>query len=171
MKILLQPYYSIRFFRNNVQRIISGKFNLTGQKKDGRFNIHYDTLIPYDASLVVLDTDYDNYAVMWSCSNIGPVGHTESVWVLTRERVPPGPVLQSAYGVLDKFKISRTFFVQTDQTDCVTLPPPIEAIDPTENTVKSIPELILDQTKSNEAFVTTSSSVEVDNPNDPSNQP
>lgn len=42
----------------------------------------------------------------------------ESVWILGRDRVPDGPVLQQAYGVLDKYKISRTFFVKTDQTDC-----------------------------------------------------
>jgi hypothetical protein len=37
---------------------------------------------------------------------------------MTRERLPPGTVLQRAYGVLDKFKISRTFFVKTDQEGC-----------------------------------------------------
>lgn len=37
---------------------------------------------------------------------------------MTRDRIPPGPVLQTAYGILDKFKISRTFFVKTDQEGC-----------------------------------------------------
>lgn len=50
---------------------------------------------------------------------------------MARERVPPGNILQGAYGVLDKFKLSRNFFVKTEQTTCVTLPPPVEAIDPT----------------------------------------
>ncbi|KAJ8942397.1 hypothetical protein NQ318_016646, partial [Aromia moschata] len=43
---------------------------------------------------------------------------TKSIWVMTRERIPPVPVLQTVYGVLDKFKISRTFFVKTDQEGC-----------------------------------------------------
>lgn len=34
--------------------------------------------------------------------------------------MPDGPVLQAAYGVLDKYRISRTFFVTTDQNDCET---------------------------------------------------
>lgn len=38
---------------------------------------------------------------------------------MTRERLAPGTVLQNAYGVLDKYKISRTFFVKTDQADCI----------------------------------------------------
>lgn len=65
-----------------MKRIISGKLTLTGKAGEGRFNIKYETFpISYDASLVVLDTDYKNYAVIWSCSNIGPFGHTESAWV------------------------------------------------------------------------------------------
>lgn len=95
---------------------------------------------------MVLDTDYVNYAVIWSCSNVTPLGHTESAWVsvkqlikinllqffiqkklMTRERSPRGEVLQAAYGVLDKFKMNRSFFVKTDQEKCETLPPPQEA--------------------------------------------
>lgn len=37
---------------------------------------------------------------------------------MTRARIPPGPVMQEAYGILDKYKISRTFFVRTDQEGC-----------------------------------------------------
>lgn len=51
---------------------------------------------------------------------------------MTRDRIPSGPILQRAYGVLDKFKISRTFFVKTDQTDCETAAPAEEA-EETEN--------------------------------------
>lgn len=56
----------------------------------------------------------------------------ESAWVMTRERIPAGPILQRAYGILDKYQISRTFFFATDQRDCETLPPPQAAYDPTE---------------------------------------
>lgn len=55
---------------------------------------------------------------------------------MTRDRVPSGTVLQSAYGVLDKYKISRSYFVQTDQTDCEIKPPPVEAVDPPVVTLK-----------------------------------
>lgn len=49
---------------------------------------------------------------------------------MARERFPRGEILQAAYGVLDKFKMNRSFFVKTDQEKCETLPPPQEAIDP-----------------------------------------
>lgn len=32
--------------------------------------------------------------------------------------------MQGAYNVLDRYKISRTFFVKTNQADCTILPDP-----------------------------------------------
>ena len=49
---------------------------------------------------------------------------------MSRQRNPRGEVLQAAYGVLDKYKMNRSFFVKSDQENCETLPPPQEAIDP-----------------------------------------
>lgn len=65
---------------------------------------------------------------------------------MTRDRVPSGTVLQSAYGVLDKYKISRSYFVQTDQTDCEIKPPPVEAIDPPVVTPKPTEEPVVVET-------------------------
>ena len=45
--------------------------------------------------MVVLDTDYDSFAVIWSCSNLGLIGHTQSAWVITRERDTSGNVFIS----------------------------------------------------------------------------
>lgn len=54
----------------------------TRKEADGKFIVKYDAFpINYNTTLLVLDTDYVNYAVLWSCSDIGPVGHTESAWV------------------------------------------------------------------------------------------
>lgn len=57
---------------------------------------------------------------------------TESAWVMTRDRLPPNLVLQRAYGVLDKYKISRAFFIKTGQEDCTVQPQAIEAVDPVD---------------------------------------
>lgn len=51
---------------------------------------------------------------------------------MSRQRIPRGEILQAAYGVLDKYKMNRSFFVKSDQDDCEILPPIQEAIDPTE---------------------------------------
>lgn len=63
-----------------MQRIISGTMKLTGAGGEAKYNIHYTTLpVNYDTTMIVLDTDYKNYAVIWSCNGIGPVGHTGEI--------------------------------------------------------------------------------------------
>jgi apolipoprotein D and lipocalin family protein len=58
---------------------------------------------------------------------------------MSRERNPRGEVLQAAYGVLDKFKMNRAFFIKTDQENCETLPPIVEAVDTTPASKNEIP--------------------------------
>ncbi|XP_050314569.1 apolipoprotein D-like [Anthonomus grandis grandis] len=115
-KIYISNEVTNRF--TGVKRVIGGNMDLTGKKNEGRFVVKYDTMPSLTATTMsVLDTDYDNYAVMWSCSGLGPV-NAQSAWLMTRERIPDTTTLQKAYGVLDRYKINRTFFVKTDQEGC-----------------------------------------------------
>lgn len=60
---------------------------------------------------------------------------------MTRDRLPSGNTMQKAYGVLDKFKISRTFFVKSDQEGCAIAASDINAangITPTSTVPESI---------------------------------
>lgn len=43
---------------------------------------------------------------------------TENAWIMTREKLAPGTVMQKAYGVLDKYKLSKNYFRKTDQNSC-----------------------------------------------------
>ncbi|KAL3290182.1 hypothetical protein HHI36_023542 [Cryptolaemus montrouzieri] len=102
-----------------VKRILGGDLELVGRAGEGKLKVRYQTTpIASTSTISVLDTDYENYAVLWSCSGYGPV-HTQNAWVMTRERLPPGTIMQKAYGVLDRYKISRTFFQRTDQEGCI----------------------------------------------------
>ncbi|XP_058817904.1 apolipoprotein D-like [Topomyia yanbarensis] len=113
---------------NNVERIISGILAPPGRAGDGHYTILYQSFsINYNATVLVLGTDYVSYAVLYSCSNIGPVGHTVSAWLMTRDRVPQANVMFRAYEVLNKYGISRTFFVKTNQVDCIIVPDPLDA--------------------------------------------
>ncbi|CAH0695000.1 unnamed protein product [Spodoptera exigua] len=106
------------------KRIMEGHLQKVGREGEGRVMVKYSSVpLPYDFEYSILDTDYDSYAVMWSCSGIGPV-HTQNTWLLTRDRLPSLAVMQNAYAVLDRFKISRTFFLKTNQADCTILPEP-----------------------------------------------
>ncbi|KAJ8670053.1 hypothetical protein QAD02_001312 [Eretmocerus hayati] len=77
--------------------------------------------VQFEAPYWILDTDYTSYAVVWSCSDYGIIS-ARNAWILTREQHPPISVLEKAYQVVDKNKISRAFFVRTDQKNCVEPP-------------------------------------------------
>ncbi|XP_068626806.1 apolipoprotein D-like [Battus philenor] len=107
-----------------MKRVLEGHLQMIGREGEGRMIVKYATLpVPYDTEFSVLETDYDSYAVMWSCSGIGPV-HIQNAWVLTRERLAPQMVMQRAYAALERYKVSRTFFIKTNQEDCYILPDP-----------------------------------------------
>lgn len=74
--------------------------------------------------------------------------------MLTRERLAPIAVMQAAYGVLDRFKISRTFFVKTNQADCTILPDPAAKeeieykranVNVQEKSVGVVPDVVVDK--------------------------
>lgn len=57
-----------------MKRVMGGSMQTIGREGEGRLIIKYSALPnSYDNEYSILDTDYDNYAVMWSCSGIGPV--------------------------------------------------------------------------------------------------
>ncbi|XP_073991397.1 apolipoprotein D-like [Rhodnius prolixus] len=103
-----------------IKRVLDGEIrNVPKGGVDSKISVKYSTLpFPMETEYIILDTDYDSYAVVWSCSGFGPLVNTQTAWVMTRERLPPGIVLQKAYAVLDKNKISRTFFVRAEQEEC-----------------------------------------------------
>lgn len=112
-----------------IKRVLDGEIKKAASKaEEGKLIVKYTIPLTPETKYSVLETDYDSYAVLWSCSGIGPF-HTQNAWVMTRERLAPGTVLQKAYAVLDSYKISKTFFVKTDQQDCAYLdaPKPLEA--------------------------------------------
>ncbi|KAH0567330.1 probable serine/threonine-protein kinase kinX [Cotesia glomerata] len=105
-----------------IKRVLEGEIKPAASKaEEGKLHIRYTTVpLTPETNYVILETDYKNFAVLWNCNGIGPF-HTQNAWIMTRARIPPGDVLQQAYGVLDKYKISKTFFVKTDQEDCAFL--------------------------------------------------
>jgi apolipoprotein D and lipocalin family protein len=79
-----------------IKRVLEGEIRKAPSKaEEGKLHVKYTTvpLIPLETQYNVLETDYDNYAVLWSCSGVGPV-HTQNAWIMTRQRLAPGEILQ-----------------------------------------------------------------------------
>lgn len=57
-----------------MKRVIDGSVRLIGKIGQGKMKVKFSTtpLAP-ETELTVLDTDYDNYAVVWSCNGFGPL--------------------------------------------------------------------------------------------------
>jgi len=67
----------------------------------------------------VLDTDYDTYTVIWSCTPFGRFFNTQFGWILTRsaEGISAAKTRQ-IYSLLEEYHISPRRFSNTNQARC-----------------------------------------------------
>ncbi|XP_015438393.1 PREDICTED: apolipoprotein D-like [Dufourea novaeangliae] len=101
-----------------VSSSIEGIGKSLGRTSESKLIVTFPSLpLPVDAPYWILDTDYETYSVVWSCSNFS-VFSVRNAWILTREPKPPVSVLEKAYQILDKNSISRAYFIRTDQKNC-----------------------------------------------------
>ncbi|XP_071441598.1 apolipoprotein D-like [Hetaerina americana] len=101
-----------------IRRVLEGELKNVGKSGEAKLSVKYTNLpVSFDTQYSILDTDYDNFAIAWSCNSLGPFSSTHA-WVMTRKRDPTEAVLQRAYGILDKIGLSRNFFVRSDQSEC-----------------------------------------------------
>ncbi|VVC91147.1 unnamed protein product, partial [Leptidea sinapis] len=91
----------------------------TQESRDaGKLVVRFPSLpVNVPAPYWVVDTDYDNYALVWGCLDLG-IMHTENAWILTRARHPQLSVLEAAYAAADRNNIKRSYFMRTEQSDC-----------------------------------------------------
>nr|CAH0103065.1 unnamed protein product [Daphnia galeata] len=89
----------------------------------GKFSFTFEdsTFSPQDVPYWVLDTDYTNYAVVWSCSVRARV-NAQITWILTREIKPDPSVLRTAMDVLSRNGLGRTSMIPTSHTSCKEAP-------------------------------------------------
>ena len=64
-------------------------------KKEGALKVSFQSFLPA-GNYNVLDTDYDNYAIVWSCDGIGPWWNFEYLWIFTRADSPSEEVVKNA---------------------------------------------------------------------------
>ncbi|KAK4029638.1 hypothetical protein OUZ56_022609 [Daphnia magna] len=66
----------------------------------------------------ILGTDYDSYAVGWSCLPFG-LFHFEMAWILTRDQNPSDETIDAALAVLEKNGIDQKKLKLINQENCV----------------------------------------------------
>ncbi|KAI5713263.1 hypothetical protein M8J75_014979 [Diaphorina citri] len=97
---------------------IEGEIRVFERSDTSKFFIKFPSLpMPMDAPYWILGTDYDNFAVVWSCIDLRFFS-TRNAWILTRDKFPSLEVMERAYAVLDQNNINRNLLIRTDQNNC-----------------------------------------------------
>ncbi|XP_032592353.1 apolipoprotein D [Drosophila grimshawi] len=87
---------------------------------------------------LVLGTDYDSYAVVYSCTSFLSLAHLKIVWILTRQRIPTEQALQTAQKILDDNNISKALLLETQQENCPQLSGNVPIFDPVDGLVANL---------------------------------
>ncbi|KAK9869267.1 hypothetical protein WA026_003020 [Henosepilachna vigintioctopunctata] len=97
-----------------------GYSTTTGESGEAKFLFHFTSppkLTGPTWPYWVLETDYDSYAVVWSCLQT-PKVNNQLAWVLTRDRKPSQETLDKAHAVFDKNDLDKKHLFKTEQTNC-----------------------------------------------------
>lgn len=89
--------------------------------RNGHYNVRYSFGVPFQGTVLsVIDTDYKEYAVLYSCTNslLPRLLHSEHIWVLTRNGQLTNPSRQNIYTKLDQLKINRNGLTLIDRNNC-----------------------------------------------------
>lgn len=74
--------------------------------------------VTVDSPYWIIATDYIDYAVIFSCRQLTSFMMAEMIWILARSPQPSHATVHHAYRVLDRYRLSKTYLMHTDQTNC-----------------------------------------------------
>ena len=66
----------------------------------------------------VIETDYDNYSLVYSCGPLLGVAHVEFAWILSRWPQLDPPTVDHLRNLLKDGGVNVELFSQTDQSNC-----------------------------------------------------
>lgn len=98
---------------------IEGFAEFSGSSTEGKLAVTFPS-VPFTARAPywVMETDYNNFAIVWGCQEWFGVINTQTAWILTRAQYPDTGVFQDAYTAATKAGINRALFLKTDQKNC-----------------------------------------------------
>uniref|UniRef100_A0A1B6ECX3 Lipocalin/cytosolic fatty-acid binding domain-containing protein n=1 Tax=Clastoptera arizonana TaxID=38151 RepID=A0A1B6ECX3_9HEMI len=108
--ILLNVHGTASPTRGNDKGALMFRFNM---------NLPYalERVLPGVGHYTILGTDYDNYAVLYSCSNMG-ILHADLLWVLSRKIELPVTSRVQVYDVLNVLNIDPARLTLTNHRSC-----------------------------------------------------
>ncbi|XP_046632632.1 apolipoprotein D-like isoform X2 [Daphnia pulicaria] len=77
--------------------------------------------VPADGNYWVLDTDYTNYSIVWSCQTFNGKS-IQFLWYLSRQRQPSESGLTFVHHRIDSFGLDQKFLKTTEQRNCPDAP-------------------------------------------------
>ncbi|KAG8181803.1 hypothetical protein JTE90_001459 [Oedothorax gibbosus] len=95
---------------------IEGKATIPDKTVAAKLKVKFNSM-PFSADYWVLDTDYKQYSVVYSCFSILNIFNAEYLWILSRTPQLDASVKDNIYKMLDDQKISRSNLSPTVQ-DC-----------------------------------------------------
>ncbi|KAL3286325.1 hypothetical protein HHI36_000834 [Cryptolaemus montrouzieri] len=99
----------------NDQSRTDGRVNHIGPNGDGKLSGYLNGTF-YVTS--ILETDYENYSVDWTCQKETDETNDAIVWILTRTPNPSDEIRDKYHNVLDRNGISRKYLHPVEQKDC-----------------------------------------------------
>uniref|UniRef100_A0A1A9UMR1 Apolipoprotein D n=1 Tax=Glossina austeni TaxID=7395 RepID=A0A1A9UMR1_GLOAU len=97
--------------------------SITGTAKvvsSGKLEVRFDgfAALAGPGNYWVLDTDYENFSVVYSCADFLGIVNTKVIWILTRERFPEKQIVAQARDAITSHGFSLRGLVKTDQSNC-----------------------------------------------------
>ena len=74
-------------------------FIVNPEDHDGYLKVKFVPFVPA-GDYKILETDYDGYAVIYTCMGLGGIFNIEYVWILTRDPNPSAEIIEKAMNVL-----------------------------------------------------------------------
>ena len=80
--------------------------------------VHLPSSVMPACDMWMLETDYTNMAVLYTCKEFMDMFYFEAAWIISRERTLPSRMVRAALDVLEREGIDSSLMMETDQTDC-----------------------------------------------------